>query len=94
MAVVAVVAVLVLLAPGAVTGGALWIARTGTPAPPPARDQATAAANGTVNPGAPDSIRCGTRGCALTLAPYSAALVTLGLLIFCESCSVACKVLN
>lgn len=37
---------------------------------------ASVAANGTFQPGQPQTIQCGAHTCALTLAPYSAALVT------------------
>jgi hypothetical protein len=40
---------------------------------------ATVAANGTLTPGKPDPIKCGVDGCTVfPMAPYSAALVTIG----------------
>jgi hypothetical protein len=36
------------------------------------------AANGTFSPGKPGTVRCTSRGCPVTIAPYSAVLVTLG----------------
>jgi hypothetical protein len=38
---------------------------------------ASVEANGTFHPGHPDAIPCSAHTCALTLAPYSAALVTV-----------------
>jgi sulfur carrier protein ThiS len=39
---------------------------------------AAVAANGSVTPGAPSTVSCSSGSCRLTLAPYSAALVTVG----------------
>jgi hypothetical protein len=39
---------------------------------------ATVAANGSLTPGKPDVVQCGSDGCAIPIAPYSAVLVTLG----------------
>ena len=39
---------------------------------------AAVAADGSFTPGPPDTIRCGSGSCRVTLAPYSAALVTVG----------------
>jgi hypothetical protein len=38
---------------------------------------ASVAGNGTLAPGQPDTVKCTSAGCQLTMAPYSAALVTL-----------------
>jgi hypothetical protein len=39
---------------------------------------ASVAANGTFTPGQPDTVSCTPGGCSVTLAPYSAAVVTVG----------------
>jgi hypothetical protein len=39
---------------------------------------ASVAANGTLTPGQPDTVSCTPGGCSVTLAPYSAAMVTVG----------------
>lgn len=39
---------------------------------------ASVAANGDFDPGSPDTVQCAPRGCPVTLAPYSAAMVSVG----------------
>jgi hypothetical protein len=39
---------------------------------------ASVAANGTLKPGRPDTVKCASGACPVTLAPYSAAIVTIG----------------
>jgi hypothetical protein len=39
---------------------------------------ATVAANGSFTPGTPDTIQCSSQSCPITIAPYTAVIVTVG----------------